>query len=99
MCTTHPEVINPDRRAFIKGQGVAMLNRSLPFLLGGWAALFVSPALVSSAWADQAACQAIEDALVKMAATPVHETITVERAPTTLKSETIRTADTMYIEV
>ncbi len=51
------------------------------------------------AWADDAACRAIEEALVKMATTPVHETVIVERAPTTLKSETIRTADKTYVEV
>lgn len=54
------------------------------------------------AQADEAACQAVLDAIVKQATVPVHQTISIESAAAPGKpilSEIIRTGDTMYMQI
>jgi hypothetical protein len=52
--------------------------------------------------ADEAACQAVLDAIVKQAAVPVHQKISIESAAVPgkpLQSELIRTGDTLYMQI
>ena len=69
------------------------------------AALGLATALVISngaVRADEAACQAVLDAVVKQASVPVHQTISIESAAAPgkpLQSEIIRIGDTMYMQV
>ena len=52
--------------------------------------------------ADEAACQAVLDAIVKQAAVPVHQKISIESAAAPgkpLQSELIRTGDTLYMQI
>jgi hypothetical protein len=53
----------------------------------------------TAAMADEAACKAVGDAVVKMAETPARETVVIDRPPTTIKSEVVKTADRMYVQV
>jgi hypothetical protein len=52
--------------------------------------------------ADEAACQTVLDAIIKQAAVPVHQKISIESAAAPgkpLQSETIRTGDTLYMQI
>ena len=52
--------------------------------------------------ADDAACQAVLDAVIKQATIPVHQKISIESAAApgkALQSEMIRTDDTLYMQV
>lgn len=48
--------------------------------------------------ADEAACRFVGDAVVKMAETPARETVTIDRPPTTIKSDVVKTVDRMYVQ-
>src|SRR5713101_4881709 len=74
------------------------IDRRLPILMLG-TALGVLGREVS---ADDAACQAILDAVIKQATIPVHQKISIESAAMpgkTLQSEMIRTGDTLYMQI
>jgi hypothetical protein len=68
-------------------------------------ALAVAAALVVSALparADDAACQAVIEAVIKQAGVPVHQKITIESAAAPgkpIQSEAIHVADTLYMQV
>ena len=58
--------------------------------------------LAREAIADDAACQAVLDAVIKQATIPVHQKISIESAAApgkVLQSEMIRTGDTLYMQV
>ncbi|MGZ5908379.1 MAG: hypothetical protein ACXWLB_00815 [Reyranella sp.] len=59
-------------------------------------------ALGREAVADDAACQAVLDAVIKQATIPVHQKVSIESASMpgkTLQSEMIRTGDTLYMQI
>jgi outer membrane lipoprotein-sorting protein len=75
-----------------------MIGRRLSILVLG-TALGV---LAQEAIADDAACQAVLDAVIKQATIPVHQKISIESATApgkALQSEMIRTGDTLYMQV
>ena len=75
-----------------------VIGRRLPLLVLG-TALGV---LGWEARADDAACQAVLDAVIKQATVPVHQKISIESAAApgkALQSEMIRTGDTLYMQV
>jgi len=74
------------------------IGRRLPILMLG-TALGV---LGREASADDAACQAVLDAVIKQATIPVHQKISIESASMpgkALQSEMIRTGDTLYMQI
>ena len=74
------------------------IGRQLSILVLGTAV----GALGREAVADDAACQAVLDAVIKQATIPVHQKISIESASMpgkTLQSEMIRTGDTLYMQI
>ena len=74
------------------------IGRQLSILVLGTAV----GALGRAAVADDAACQAVLDAVIKQATIPVHQKISIESASMpgkTLQSEMIRTGDTLYMQI
>jgi len=58
--------------------------------------------LASQARADDAACQAVIEAVIKQASVPVHQKITIESAAAPgkpIQSEVIHVGDTLYMQV
>ena len=75
-----------------------MIDRRLSVLVLGTALGM----LAREAVADDAACQAVLDAVIKQATIPVHQKISIESAAApgkALQSEMIRTGDTLYMQV
>ena len=73
------------------GRGLSVFVFSMA--LGLWA---------GGARSDDAACQAVLDAVIKQAGVPVRQFITIESAASPgkpLKSEMIRTGDTIYMQI
>jgi len=64
--------------------------------------LFALDALAPAARADDAACQAVLQSVIKQAAVPVHQKITIESAAAPgkpIQSETIHLGDTLYMQI
>ena len=71
--------------------------RLLPLLL-----MFALDAVPLEARADDAACQAVLQSVIKQAAVPVHQKITIESAAAPgkpIQSETIHLGDTLYLQI
>ena len=78
--------------------GMRISGRELSALAFG-AALFV---LAPEAHADDPACQAVLEAVIKQTAVPVHQKITIESAAAPgkpIQSEMIHVGDTLYMQV
>ena len=72
------------------------------YLLGAPVLAAALVVLAPQVWADNAACQAVLEAVIKQAAVPVHQKISIESAAAPgkpIQSELIRVGDTLYMQV